>query len=703
MSKKFTYAQQHYAVHELETLAILEALLKWEDKLIGRKVHVITDHKALEFFKTQARLSNRQRRWIDYMSKFEFDITYIKGELNKVADCLSRYFENDTSSDIHELHEYVQADRRIDPDGEDLPRERYQEVVEKTVEIRIMQVVEARHSQRLREAREQREQEAEEMHDADIERDEIHVQPLANDQGIEITLEEILRSRNGNARALHGENSSENARLLRDIKKGYANDKLFNLIKEDVARYPSFNMKDDTLWTRNAHDKEVICIPRDRKIITRILDKAHSILGHFGDERTCEYVRRWYWWPSMVKDTQTFCRTCELCQQAKGSNQMTMGKLHPLPIPTKPWDSIGMDFIGPFPEVKGYNYLWVVICRMTSMVHLVPVHTTMTAKELSWKYLREIVRLHGLPSSIVSDRDSKFTSQWWKELHRTLGAKLLMSTSFHPQTDGQTERMNKNIGQILRTSIRSDQKDWIDRIDLTEFAINSSVSASSRYAPFELNGGYMPSMLKEFRSNEITARGIKDFAEQALRNLAKAHDAIIETRAFQTRQSNKHRREEPEIAENDLVYLSTKNLNLPKNRARKLCPKFIGPYRVAEARPETSNYVLELPTALVERRIVPTFHISLLRPYNASSDALFPDRTRPEPYDFGAPDEHEWFVDEIVGHRWTGPRTVQYEVRWSMGDTTWETHTNCSQLAALDRYLELQGVANHLLLSKRNT
>jgi len=335
----------------------------------------------------------------------------------------------------------------------------------------------------------------------------------------------------------------------------------------------------------------------------------------------------------MVKDTQTFCRTCESCQRAKGSNQKTMGKLHPLPIPTKPWDSIGMDFIGPFPKINSYNYLWVVICRMTSMVHLIPVHTTMTAKELSWKYLREIVRLHGLPSSIVSDRDSKFTSQWWKELHRILGAKLLMSTSFHPQTDGQTERMNKNIGQILRASICSDQKDWIDKIDLTEFAINSSVSATNRYAPFELNGGYMPSMMKEFRSNETTARGIKDFAAQALHNLAKAHDAIIEMHVFQTNQSNKHQREEPEIVENDLVYLSTKNLNLPKNRARKLCPKFIGPYRVTEARPETSNYVLELPEALMERRIVPTFHISLLRPYNASSDALFPDRTQPEPYD----------------------------------------------------------------------
>jgi len=107
MSKKFTTAQQNYAVHELKTLAILEALMKWEDKLKGYDIHIITDHKALEFFKTQITLTARQRRWMDYMSRFTFDITYIKGKLNKVADCLSRYYENDTIQDVHMYDEYV--------------------------------------------------------------------------------------------------------------------------------------------------------------------------------------------------------------------------------------------------------------------------------------------------------------------------------------------------------------------------------------------------------------------------------------------------------------------------------------------------------------------------------------------------------------------------------------------------------------------
>ena len=107
MSKKFITAQQNYAVHELETLVILEALMKWEDKLIGYEVHIITDHKALEFFKTQLTMTARQHHWMDYMSRFTFDITYIKGDLNKVADCLSQYYENDTTQDIHLYDEYI--------------------------------------------------------------------------------------------------------------------------------------------------------------------------------------------------------------------------------------------------------------------------------------------------------------------------------------------------------------------------------------------------------------------------------------------------------------------------------------------------------------------------------------------------------------------------------------------------------------------
>ena len=175
-----------------------------------------------------------------------------------------------------------------------------------------------------------------------------------------------------------------------------------------MGNNPSFKEREGFIWTRNRGGEDVVCVPSssstDTTLRTRILEQAHQIVGHYGPERTAEYIRRWYWWPRIYSETEKFCKACETCAQAKEEYQKPAGKLHPLPIATRPWEAVGMDFIGPFPETNGFNYLWVVICRMSSMVHLVPVNTKTTASQLSTIYMREVVRLHGLPSSIVSDR-----------------------------------------------------------------------------------------------------------------------------------------------------------------------------------------------------------------------------------------------------------------------------------------------------------
>jgi hypothetical protein len=143
----------------------------------------------------------------------------------------------------------------------------------------------------------------------------------------------------------------------------------------------------------------------------QVIEQAHTILGHFGPQRTADYIRWWYWWPRIGQEVEEFCKTCGPCQTTKDSTKPPPGLLHSLPIPTRPWGSIAMDFVGPFPESHGYDYLWVVICRLTSMTHLVPIRTTTCASELAWLFVKDVVRLHGLPDSIVSDRDSKFTSK----------------------------------------------------------------------------------------------------------------------------------------------------------------------------------------------------------------------------------------------------------------------------------------------------
>ena len=151
-----------------------------------------------------------------------------------------------------------------------------------------------------------------------------------------------------------------------------------------------------------------------------------------------------------------------------------------------------MDFIGPFPESNEHDYLWVVLHRLTSMVHLVPVRMTIQASQLVWLFIKEIVRLHGLPEMIVSDHDTKFTSQFWGETHRLLRVRLLMSTAFHPQTDGASECSIRMIAQILCSMILPDQKDWAEKVPMVEFTINSSMSSLTGFAPFELTYRYMP-------------------------------------------------------------------------------------------------------------------------------------------------------------------------------------------------------------------
>ncbi len=180
-----------------------------------------------------------------------------------------------------------------------------------------------------------------------------------------------------------------------------------------------------------------------------------------------------------------------------------------------------------------------------------------------------------------------------------------------PQTDRMTERMNCLIGQIFRAEIHPNQKDWMMCVNLTEFTINASVSQTMKFAPFKLNGRYLPSMLKEYPQGS-TPPGVCKFAQQALINVVEAHDSIIESRVFQTHHANKRRTADPTLNKGDMVYLSTRNLNLQKGWVCKLCPKYIGPYKIDDAHLETSTYTLQLPVALQEQRIHLTFHISLL-------------------------------------------------------------------------------------------
>jgi hypothetical protein len=672
MSKKFQEAQFNYRVFEMETLAILEALLKWEDKLIGRKFKVITDHKALEFFSKQRKLSGRQARWAEYLSRFDFEVTYVKGEENIVADSLSRYYKSDTADDKHPSYVYVSADLRLDPDGEDLP---------------------FGYNAQLRAAR------------IDHERPTTIPRPSSPTPIIEEapTVAEIIGPSATSLPQIMGNTEG----FLDSVREGYQKDNLFSKIADQPSHFPNFRWENDLLYIYREGSLPALCIPqslhRNRRITEIILTQVHETLGHAGTERTLKYIQRFYWWSTLSRDVDKFCRSCGTCQAVKPSTQLPAGLLHTLPIPSQPWESIAMDFIGPLPpSANGDNFLWVVIDRLTSLVHLVPISTSTDAAELARRYICEIVRLHGIAKSIVSDRDPRFTSKFWTEVNRILGTQLLMSTAFHPQTDGATERANRTINAILRAVVNPDQSDWAEKIPMVEFAINSSVNKSTGYTPFDLTFGYVPTLRGLLdKIPEVAKPGVREFTRRARQNLMDAHDSIIAARVRQTFHANKRRREEPMYNPGDRVWLSTENLTMPKGRVRKLMPKFVGPFTVQRADHKHSNYMLELPPEMTARRINPTFHTSVLRPFEPNDNERFPHRDTTYLYDYGVPDDNEWWVDEILAHRWVGKR-VEFNVLWSLGDSTWEPLSACNDLAALDEYLQLHGVKEWNELPKKH-
>jgi transposase InsO family protein len=173
------------------------------------------------------------------------------------------------------------------------------------------------------------------------------------------------------------------------------------------------------------------------------------------------------------------------------------------------------------------------------MVYLVPTQTTAKAIDIAWLYLCEVVQLYGLPKSIVSDRDTKFISKFWKELHRIMGMKLMMSTAYHPQMDGATEHAIHQVLQVLRSLIKPDQTNWADQCPMVEFTMNLTISSTMEFAPFELNYGWMPTIMTELNNTQYN--GVQQFAKQALQNLSVAHNAIITNRVSQIEQANKLR------------------------------------------------------------------------------------------------------------------------------------------------------------------
>ena len=424
-----------------------------------------------------------------------------------------------------------------------------------------------------------------------------------------------------------------------------------------------------------------LCIPSDPSLRTRLMQECHDsdTGGHLGKDKTTEQLKRRFYWSGMDSDIQQYVTTCDACQRNKPSQQATMGALRSLPIPPSAWHTVSMDLITALPQsASGHDAIVVFVCKLTKMVHYAACSTTVTAPELAEIFLRTVIRQHGLPVNIISDRDPRFTAGFWRALWAKLGTTLTMSTAYHPQTDGQTENSNKTLETMLRSVVNFEQTDWDSHLHLAEFAVNNSKNATTGYTPFFLNHGHELRSPIDAAIDSLTPPPTNEAADslsaRLLDALTRAQANIKTAQERQAHYADQHRRDVT-FKVGDRVLLSSKNLQLlgDAKRTRKFTSRFIGPYSITRVINDNA-YELQLPPNL---RIHNVINISQLKQYHDGA-ASFPHRAptapRPEPESYDAQGVPIHVVHRILDKRGQG-RRMQYLVLWTgypPEEATWE-------------------------------
>ena len=408
-SAKLNPAQQNYPVHEIEMLVGVETMLCHADILQGTKFKWLTDHKGLMHLLNQKNLSGCQARWLEKISAFNFEVVYIAGSENVVVDALSHLHMNDSPGTIGMCAEYTQHDVLDDDTSE---------VSSQLMELPVLAGMEAKIATRcgtcVRHLTEKATAAKEPVMDSITQNPEQQKEgeyvpntittpnpPSTIPENDQVEADTNLERQN----TVWMEQETLGVDIWSELQGKYTEDLFFRAILDKPKDFRNFEHKGNLIYLKE-NDKHVLCIPKvlvkGRNAQEILISEAHSMLAHLGVNKTLDYMCDHVWWKDMVSNVKAYCETCHICKTSKPNNQKPYGLLNLLSVLTYPWESIGINFIGPLPESGNrdgtYDSLTVVICLLTSMVHLIPSRINYNASQVAKLMFENIYKIHGLHS-----------------------------------------------------------------------------------------------------------------------------------------------------------------------------------------------------------------------------------------------------------------------------------------------------------------
>ena len=418
-------------------------------------------------------------------------------------------------------------------------------------------------------------------------------------------------------------------------------------------------------------------IGAESKLKTLLLREFHDTpsAGHSGVKKMLVGLSALFYWRGMRKAVEEYIKNCLVCHQTKYSTQASGGYLQPLPTPSAVWEDISMDFITGLPLSNGFTVIFVIVDRFTKYAHFATLPTSFNALQVAEVFVETVIKLHGMPKTIVSDRDPIFVSKFWTQLFKLSGTQLNHSTAYHPQTDGQTEVVNRGLEQYLRAMVADRPHHWVRFLPWAEYSYNTSYHSSIKMTPYQALYGRLPLSIIPYPPGSSKLASVDELLIERDELLRQLRQNLLAAKNRMEAKANLKRREvEFHVGDKVLVKLQPyRQLTLAKRLSNKLAKRYYGLYEVLE-RVGKVAYRLALP---VTSKIHPVFHVSILKPYSGNGGQEVTGL--PEDFQEGQPVDQPLAICDSRFVLRNGRPEKQVLVQWVGGspeDATWEWFTD---------------------------